>query len=90
MLAAFLTTILFSISAVCAQRTTRLIGGLSANFYRIVMATVLLALWAHVCGRGMSGRGMPYFFLSGIVGFGLGDSSENDRGRITLGFHKEF
>lgn len=73
MLAAFLTTILFSISAVCAQRTTRLMGGLSANFYRIVMATVLLALWAHLCGRGFAGQGMPYFFLSGIVGFGLGD-----------------
>lgn len=37
------------------------------------MATVLLALWAHLFGQGLHGGGLPWFFLSGVIGFGLGD-----------------
>jgi drug/metabolite transporter (DMT)-like permease len=73
MLAAFLTTVLFAISAVSANRTTRLLGGLAANFWRITLATLLLGLWAHTFGSGMAGRALPYFLLSGCVGFGVGD-----------------
>ena len=73
MAAAFLTTLFFSISAVCAQRTTRTLGGITANFYRIVLGTVLLALWAHTFGTGFSGKACGWFFLSGVVGFGMGD-----------------
>lgn len=73
MLAAFLTTILFSISAVCAHRTARSLGGVTANFYRIVVATVLLGLWAHTRGSGFAGHSLFYLFLSGLVGFGVGD-----------------
>jgi len=73
MLAAFATTIFFSVSAVCAHRTTRQLGGVTANFYRILLATALLGLWGHTFGTGFSGKAWPYFFVSGLVGFGLGD-----------------
>jgi drug/metabolite transporter (DMT)-like permease len=73
MFPAFLTTILFSISAVCAHRTTRMLGGIEANFWRLLLATFLLGLWAHSMGQGLRGEAFPIFFLSGCVGFGIGD-----------------
>ena len=71
--AAFLTTILFSISGVCAQRTSKALGGVEANFWRVLLATALLALWAHTFGQGLIGKAFPMFLLSGLLGFGLGD-----------------
>jgi drug/metabolite transporter (DMT)-like permease len=73
MVAALLTTVLFSISAVCAQRTSRVLGGVEANFWRIILATALLGLWAHTLGQGFGGQSFPYFLLSGFIGFGIGD-----------------
>lgn len=73
MLPAFLTTILFSVSAVSANRLAQVLGGTAANFYRITVAAFLLALWAHIFGAGLSGPGFPIFLISGFVGFGLGD-----------------
>ena len=73
MLPAFLTTILFSLSAVCAQRTSRILGGVEANFWRLLLATLLLGLWAHIVGQGVSGKAFPIFLLSGVLGFGIGD-----------------
>ena len=70
---AFLTTIFFSISAVCAQRTSKVLGGVEANFWRVLLATALLALWAHTFGQGLIGKALPMFLLSGLLGFGLGD-----------------
>ncbi len=73
MLPAFLTTILFAISAVAASRTTRQLGGLRANFWRISLATLLLGLWGHTMGIGLKGKAFPLFLISGCAGFGLGD-----------------
>jgi drug/metabolite transporter (DMT)-like permease len=73
MFAAFLTTLLFAVSAVSANRSTRLLGSIEANFWRITLATVLLAFWAHTAGSGFAGAAFPWFLLSGCVGFGLGD-----------------
>lgn len=70
---ALLTTIFFSISAVCAQRTSKVLGGVEANFWRVLLATALLALWAHTFGQGLTGKALPMFLLSGLLGFGLGD-----------------
>ena len=70
---AFSTTFLFSLSAVCAQRTTRRLGGVEANFWRVWAAALMLGLWAHSVGQGLSGQSLPVFFLSGIIGFGFGD-----------------
>lgn len=73
MLAALLTTWLFSMSAVCATRTSRWLGAGRANFWRLLLATVVLAVYAHGWGAGWSGGAAGYFLVSGLIGFGLGD-----------------
>jgi drug/metabolite transporter (DMT)-like permease len=70
MLASFLTTILFSISVVCATRSAKLLGGTEANFWRLAVATVLLGIWAHTFGQGLSGDSFPLFLVSGVIGVG--------------------
>jgi drug/metabolite transporter (DMT)-like permease len=70
MLAALLTTVLWAISAVCGSRSARLVGGAEANFWRLVFATALLAVWAHSFGQGLGGVSFPLFLFSGIVGVG--------------------
>jgi drug/metabolite transporter (DMT)-like permease len=69
------TTVLFSLSAVCGQRSARLLGGVEANFWRVWVAGLMLGLWAHGLGQGLSGKALPIFFLSGLIGFGFGDVS---------------
>ncbi len=73
MLASFLTTIFFSLSVIFAARSAKVLGGPVANLARICVATVLLAVWAHGFGVGLRGASLPWFFLSGVIGFGLGD-----------------
>ena len=74
MIAAFLTTLLFAISAMCGHRTATKIGGVEANFWRIALATLLLTIWANSCGTGFAGA-PEWFMLSGLFGIGLGDSA---------------
>src|SRR5688572_32591773 len=73
--AAFLTTILFSISAVCGQRTSKMLGGTEANFWRLCFAALLLAAYAHTLGAGIEGKAFWIFFVSGCIGFGFGDAA---------------
>jgi drug/metabolite transporter (DMT)-like permease len=73
--AAFLTTILFSISAVSGQRTSRMLGGTEANFWRLCFAALLLAVYAHIFGAGFGGHAFWIFFVSGCIGFGFGDAA---------------
>jgi drug/metabolite transporter (DMT)-like permease len=73
MFPAFLTPIFFSFAVIFASRSARQLGGTSANFARMAVALVLLALWAHTFGLGLAGKSLGYFLLSGVVGFGLGD-----------------
>ena len=73
MLAAFLAALFFAFSAAFAHRTTRLVGVLPANFARLALAGVILAIWAHGFGGGLHGAGLPVFIVSGVVGFGMGD-----------------
>ena len=75
MLAAFITTVLFSISAVCGHRTAKLLGGTEANFWRLCLAAALLAIYAHAFGPGLRSAAWPMFFLSGCIGFGVGDAA---------------
>jgi drug/metabolite transporter (DMT)-like permease len=74
MLAALLTTLLFSISAICGHRAARQIGGVEANFWRICIAAVFLFVWANLFGSKMNGEALPVFALSGLLGIGLGDT----------------
>jgi drug/metabolite transporter (DMT)-like permease len=73
MFAALFTTVFFSLSAVTANRSVRYMGGNEANFWRLAIATFLLGIFAYVWGIGLEGSFLPWFVLSGLVGFGLGD-----------------
>ena len=72
--AAFLATVLFTISVTCGPRTAKLIGGVEANFWRLALATLFLGLWAYLGGAGVGGDAFPMFLLSGLVGIGIGDA----------------
>lgn len=73
MLFAFLTTLLWALGAIAARRLVHRLGSTLANLARLVVATAFLAVWAHCFGLGFDGPGFVWFFLSGCVGFGLGD-----------------
>lgn len=72
MLPALLTTLLFALTAVCATRSSILLGGVRANFGRLAVAVVLLGLWAHLWGSGWGGGEFGRLYLAGAIGFGLG------------------
>ena len=74
MLAALLTTFLFATSAMCGYRATKQIGGVEANFWRILLATIFLTIWANTFGKGFAGA-PEWFMVSGLFGIGLGDSA---------------
>ena len=73
MFPAILTTVFFALSAASAGRSTRLLGGRTANVARLSLATFWLACWAYGFGQGTAGPSFVWFVLSGVVGFGLGD-----------------
>jgi drug/metabolite transporter (DMT)-like permease len=75
MLPALLTTVFFSLSVIFASRSAKLIGGGAANAARITLALGVLALWAHLVGKGLGGPSLPWFLASGVIGFGFGDIS---------------
>jgi drug/metabolite transporter (DMT)-like permease len=73
MFPALLTTVLYAFSALSSRRLFRFYTGTQANFFRLVLAATLLGAWSHLFGFGLHGAAFPFLFLSGCVGFGLGD-----------------
>jgi hypothetical protein len=73
MFAAFLATVLFSFSAIAGRRLSHFLSGTKANLARLILAAVILGLWAHLFGFGVRGAAFPILFISGCVGFGIGD-----------------
>jgi drug/metabolite transporter (DMT)-like permease len=73
MLPSVFATFLFSASVLFASRSAKLLGSMQANVSRLVLAMVLLGIWAHGFGGGWGGPALPWFLLSGAIGFGLGD-----------------
>lgn len=73
MLAAFLTTIFFSLSAIFANRSIEVVGPVRANLGRLFVALIVLAAYAHTLGGGWSSAGRDWLLLSGVVWMGLGD-----------------
>lgn len=73
MFPSFLTVILFAASASFATKTTRVLGGMEANFWRLLVAAVILWSWWLFVDPQASRSGMHYFLISGIVGYGFGD-----------------
>ena len=72
MIGALGTLLCFAVTPVFARRAAVLLGSLQANFWRLLVAALLLGAWAHWAGRGVSGAAFGWFFLGGIVGFGIG------------------
>jgi drug/metabolite transporter (DMT)-like permease len=71
--AALFCTVLFSLSIVCGHRSAKQVGGTEANFWRLVVASVLLGLWAYTLGTRLEGVALPWLLFSGLVGIGVGD-----------------
>ncbi|MDX2110580.1 MAG: DMT family transporter [Verrucomicrobiota bacterium] len=72
MFPAILAAFLFASTAVCATRAAILLGGVRANFLRILLAVIILGIWAHTLGNGFSGGSFGLFVIAGAIGFGLG------------------
>jgi drug/metabolite transporter (DMT)-like permease len=73
MLPALLTTILFSISAIVANKSITHLGSNVANLSRLLVAVLVLSLFAVAGGVFPGWEVFWIFFISGIVGFGFGD-----------------
>jgi len=73
MFAAFLAAFFFALNATCASHSVRAIGSMRANLSRLVVAVIILALFAHTFGHGFSSASVWWFMLSGVIGMGLGD-----------------
>jgi drug/metabolite transporter (DMT)-like permease len=73
LLPSFLTAALWTLAAVSATRGSRLVGSVPFNLVRLLLALMLLGLWAHTVGSGLAGAWVVWFVLSGVIGFGLGD-----------------
>jgi drug/metabolite transporter (DMT)-like permease len=72
MLGALITTLCFAVTPVFANRAAHRLGSTTANLWRLLIATVLLGLWAHLFGRGFGGTAVWWFFGGGLAGFGIG------------------
>lgn len=66
------TLLFFAVTPVFAHRAAQLLGSLRANFWRLVVASLLLGAWAHAAGPGLGGPATGWFVLGGVVGFGVG------------------
>ncbi len=73
MTGAFLTTLLFSLSVIFANRSIAALGAMRANLGRLTLAVLVLGTFAHTLGNGLHGAGLTWFLLSGVIGMGLGD-----------------
>jgi len=66
MFAALLTRCCFPSPPSAATAPRPRLGGVEANFWRIVGAMFFLAIWANTLGAGTSGKAFPIFVLSGL------------------------
>ena len=73
MLASFLAAFFFALNATCASRSVQAVGPMRANLGRLLVAAVLLGLFAHTLGHGFASASTGWFLLSGVIGMGLGD-----------------
>lgn len=75
MIASIITVFLYAGSSVFATRATRLIDPGRANLIRFVFALTCLTIWVAFTGLTFSGPGVVWFLISGMIGFGIGDTA---------------
>lgn len=73
MIPALLTTFLWALSTIFAQRSLTELGATRANIARLVFAFVVLGGISWVIGNPLGGAGRDWLLLSGVIGMGLGD-----------------
>ena len=73
MFASFLAAFFFALNATFSARNAVAHGPARANLGRLVVAALLLGLFAHTLGHGFSSASVGWFLLSGVIGMGLGD-----------------
>ncbi len=73
MLASFFAAFFFALNATCGSHNVRAHGPLRANLGRLVIAAIALALIGHTVGNGFRSASLGWFFLSGVIGMGIGD-----------------
>lgn len=74
MLFAVATAFLFAGSALCGRQATDHLGSLPANFWRLLAATLALGVATAIFyPHSFSGPTFLWLFISGFVGFGIGD-----------------
>ena len=74
MFAAISTTLFFAFSAVTGQRVAMRLGGAWGNLMRLLLATILLGgLVLALSPDALRWPSFQWFFISGLIGFGLGD-----------------
>lgn len=73
MIASFLAALFFALNATCASYSVRLSGSARANLGRLTVAAFTLGVFAHTLGNGFASASTGWFFLSGLIGMGLGD-----------------
>ncbi len=74
MLAAICTTLFFAFSAVTGQRVAMRLGGAWGNLIRLLIAAILLGgLVLVLTPDALRWPSFQWFFLSGVIGFGVGD-----------------
>ena len=72
MIGALGTTLFFAFNAIFANRSAKHLGSNRANLFRLLVAALILGIWAHAAGQGLRGVSLPWFLVSGLAGFGLG------------------
>lgn len=75
MLPALLTSVLWAGSSLAGRHLPVFFGGTQANVIRLLLAATLLGAYSELFGFGLHGPAYFWLFLSGAVGFGLGDLS---------------
>ena len=65
--------LLLALNATCASHSVRGLGALRANLGRLLVALLILGLFAHTVGHGFASASLGWFLLSGLIGMGLGD-----------------
>lgn len=73
MIGAFLTTILWSFSAIFARRSAGFFGASFANFSRLFLACIFLGLYTYLFAPLLEWQSFQILFWSGVIGLGLGD-----------------
>jgi drug/metabolite transporter (DMT)-like permease len=74
MIFAIIAAVLFAFSAIFNTRITKLMDALSANFFRLLIACLMLGLLTAICQpESFHPEASAWLLLSGAIGFGIGD-----------------